>query len=70
MSYQLNCKCGTCTKKENCIDKRFVQAAISGMNAEKWINGRAKQSHLGTGIIEIQCENFNDEEQLIETNNE
>jgi hypothetical protein len=60
MSYTLKTKCARCKKNIQCIDSTFVQAAISGIHSVNYDNGSRKELHLGSGSIEIQCNNFVD----------
>lgn len=64
MSYTLKNKCAICMQNYQCVDIAFVQAAISGIHSVNLINGTQKQLHLGTGSIEIQCDNFRDKNGL------
>lgn len=62
MSYSLKSSCSLCEKRNNCLDSAFVQAAISGIHMVNYANGKQTQPHhLGSGTIEIQCWNFEDE---------
>lgn len=61
MSYSLSSACHLCTKKKDCVDSTFIQAAISGIHSVNWSNGVQKSLHLGSGTIELKCTNFVDE---------
>lgn len=53
MSYSLNTKCGTCEKKDQCTDRHFIQATISGIH-QVWPSAKG---HLGSGSIDLNCQN-------------
>lgn len=57
MSYSLNTKCGTCQKRNKCTDKHFIEGAISGIH-QVW---PAEKGHLGSGSIEMKCQNYVEE---------
>ena len=62
MSYSLKSNCPACRKKNDCLDSTFVQAAISGIHSVNYANGKqTTPHHLGSGEIEIKCNNFIDE---------
>jgi len=58
MSYSLNNKCWNCTKEKDCLDKRIIQGAIYIIHS---IN--TNQGHLGSGTIDLQCQNFDPKEE-------
>jgi hypothetical protein len=61
MSYSLQSECGTCIKRDKCTDRHFIEGAISGIHAV-WPQAKG---HLGSGTIELCCNNWaNTEENL------
>ena len=54
MSYSLNAPCGTCTKKDKCTDRHFLEGAISGIHMV-WPSDKG---HLGSGTIDLKCQNL------------
>ena len=61
MSYSLNDKCGTCTKKNRCTDKHFLYGAICGIHNVF----PSEKGHLGSGTVTLDCQNH-EEEKLTE----
>ena len=65
MSYSLKSDCSACKKKNECLDSTFIMAAISGIHSVNYANGKqTTPHHLGSGIIQILCNNFIDEKRL------
>ena len=54
MSYSLYTQCGTCEKKDRCTDKHFIEGAISGIHSVY----PSSKGHLGSGSVEIKCQDF------------
>ena len=57
MSYSLNTKCGSCASKDKCNDRHFIEGAISGIHSV-W---PAEKGHLGSGTIDLNCQNFSEQ---------
>ncbi|MCK4579407.1 MAG: hypothetical protein KAU50_11505 [Candidatus Marinimicrobia bacterium] len=55
MSYSLNKQCGACNKGEGCTDSNTIQEAINTIHT----SGGA--GHLGSGVIDLMCDNFEQE---------
>jgi len=58
MSYSLSSKCGQCIKEGKCTDKNFIEGAISGIHSV-W---PSEKGHLGSGIVFLDCQNFEEKE--------
>jgi hypothetical protein len=54
MSYSLNDKCGTCTKKDQCNDRHFIRGAIDGIHSVY----PASKGHLGSGSVDLNCQQY------------
>jgi hypothetical protein len=54
VSYSLYTQCGTCEKKDKCSDRHFIEGAINGIHSVYPMS----KGHLGSGSIEIKCQNF------------
>ncbi len=59
MSYTLNSKCGSCTKKDKCTDRHFIEGAISGIH-QVW---PSEKGHLGSGFVDLNCLNYEKKEE-------
>ncbi len=73
MSYSVISKCNVCTKGAECVDSAFIYGAVCGIHQVNWMNVTGgRKYHLGSGSIEIQCQNFDDarEEATTETKEE
>jgi hypothetical protein len=52
MSYWLNQKCDTCTKRKECTDRHLIQTAINCIHSMPY---NQNAGHLGSGEVELKC---------------
>jgi predicted metal-binding protein len=53
MSYSFNRECEKCLHEPKCIDPKIMRGAIDAIHMCGY-----ERSHLGSGVINLQCQNF------------
>jgi hypothetical protein len=62
MSYSVEKKCEQCDLEDKCVDRFFLEGAVSGIHSSTGYSAKTKaytnRGHLGAGVIKLDCSNF------------